>query len=134
MVDRIGFTSHWITPVGERRRFDTRFLVAVAPLVQEPLHDGGETIESLWVRPAHALERAAAGELQMFPPTIANLKWLRGFDAADAAVTSAIDSPRPAPILPRVRLDPSGRVVGVALPGDADYEQVPLPEFVTGGR
>ena len=134
MVDRIGFTSHWITPVGERRRFDTRFLVAVAPLVQEPLHDGGETIESLWVRPAHALERAAAGELQMFPPTIANLKWLRGFDSADAAVTSAIDSPRPAPILPRVRLDPSGRVVGVALPGDADYEEVPLPEFVTGGR
>jgi hypothetical protein len=33
-----------------------------------------------------------------------------------------------------VRVDQSGRVVGVALPTDDDYEQVPLPEFVTGGR
>lgn len=134
MVDRVGFTSHWITPVGERRRFDTRFLVAVAPSGQEPLHDGGETIESLWVEPASALARAAAGELQMFPPTVANLRWLRGFDTAEEAVASALGSPRPDPILPRVRVDQSGRVVGVALPTDDDYEQVPLPEFVTGGR
>ncbi len=134
MVDRVGLTSHWITPVGERRRFDTRFLVAVAPAGQEPLHDGGETIESLWVEPAAALARAAAGELQMFPPTVANLRWLRGFDTAEAAVASALRSPRPDPILPRVRVDQSGRVVGVALPTDDDYEQVPLPEFVTGGR
>ena len=134
MVNQIGFTSHWITPVGERRRFDTRFLVTVAPPGQEPLHDGGETIESLWVEPEDALARAAAGELQMFPPTVANLRWLRGFGTAKEAVASALTSPRPDPILPRVRVDDSGRFVGIALPGDADYEQVPLPEFVTGGR
>jgi len=134
MVNQIGFTSHWITPVGERRRFDTRFLVAVAPPGQEPLHDGGETIESLWVEPEDALARAAAGELQMFPPTVANLRWLRGFGTAKEAVASALTSPRPDPILPRVRVDDSGRFVGIALPGDADYEQVPLPEFVNRGR
>ena len=129
MVDQVGFTSHWITPVGERRRFDTRFLVTVAPPGQEPLHDGGETIESLWVKPEDALARAAAGELQMFPPTVANLRWLRGFGRAKEAVASALTSPRPDPILPRVRVDDAGRFVGVSLPGDVDYEQVPLPEF-----
>jgi len=134
MVDRIGFTSHWITPVGERRRFDTRFLVAVAPPEQEPLHDGGETIESLWVLPEDALRRASAGELQMFPPTTANLRWLSRFGSADEAVAEAISSPSPSPILPRVRLDDSGRVTGVALPRDSDYESVPLPEFVIGKR
>ncbi|MFM8015896.1 MAG: NUDIX hydrolase [Actinomycetota bacterium] len=30
-VDAIRYVSHWITPVGEKRRFDTRFFVAVAP-------------------------------------------------------------------------------------------------------
>jgi len=134
MVDRIGCTSHWITPVGERRRFDTRFLVTVAPPEQEPLHDGGETIESLWVQPDDALRRAGAGELQMFPPTAANLRWLSQFGSTDEAVTEAISSPSPSPILPRMRLDNSGRVTGVALPHDDDYESVPLPEFVIGQR
>ena len=39
ITDDIRYVSHWITPVGERRRFDTRFLLARAPQAQEPLHD-----------------------------------------------------------------------------------------------
>src|SRR5690606_13001052 len=56
MTDRLHYIAHWLTPVGERRRFDTRFLVAEAPPSQEPLHDDKETIASLWVRPADALD------------------------------------------------------------------------------
>ncbi|MFM7307624.1 MAG: NUDIX hydrolase, partial [Actinomycetota bacterium] len=43
-VDAIRYVSHWITPVGEKRRFDTRFFVAVAPSAQDPLHDDKETV------------------------------------------------------------------------------------------
>ena len=67
---RLQFVAHWLTPVGEARRFDTRFFVAEAPPSQEPLHDDAETIASIWVRPADALARSKARELQMFPPTV----------------------------------------------------------------
>ncbi len=63
-IDDIDYVSHWITPIGERRRFDTRFFVARAPQAQEPLHDDHETIASLWVRPADALARQERGELR----------------------------------------------------------------------
>ena len=54
-TDAIRYVSHWITPKGEVRRFDTRFFLARAPQAQDPLHDDGETIESLWVSPTEAL-------------------------------------------------------------------------------
>lgn len=130
VTDVIGFVSHWITPVGEGRRFDTRFLLARAPEVQEPLHDGGETIDSLWVRPQDALQLWEAGELQMFPPTVENLKWLSQFESADAALAGGEAMGIPQTILPRMKTDADGNVVGIAVPGDADYDSVPLPEFV----
>ncbi len=130
VTDAIGFVSHWITPMGEGRRFDTRFLLARAPEAQEPLHDGGETIDSLWVRPADALDRWRAGDLQMFPPTVANLEWLGSYGDADDALAGAEALGIPSPILPRMLTDADGNVTGIALPGDAGYDDVPLPEFV----
>ncbi len=40
------YVDHWITPIGEQRRFDTRFFVTELPDDQEPLHDDKETVES----------------------------------------------------------------------------------------
>jgi 8-oxo-dGTP pyrophosphatase MutT (NUDIX family) len=122
VTDSIHYVSHWITPIGEARRFDTRFFVARAPQAQEPLHDDNETIDSLWVRPAAALERFEAGELALLPPTIASLEFLQQFDSADAALVAAADIGVPPVILPRLRLDDAGRFLGVSLPGDPDYD------------
>lgn len=122
ITDAIHYVSHWITPVGEARRFDTRFFVARAPELQEPLHDDNETVESLWVRPAVALERFAAGELAMFPPTVANLEFLSGFTTADEALEAAANVPTPPAILPRLIIDADGRVTALLLPGDAGYD------------
>ncbi len=121
-ADGIHYVSHWITPVGERRRFDTRFFLARAPQAQEPLHDDGETIESLWVRPEEALERFSAGELGMFPPTVRNLEFLLPHDSADAALEAAAHVGPPPTILPKLRVDADGQVTGVAMPDDADYD------------
>lgn len=120
-TDSIHYVSHWITPVGEARRFDTRFFVAPAPAFQEPLHDDGETIDSLWVTPSEALARHREGKLAMIPPTISNLEFLLQHDTVSSALAAAKRVGVPPSITPRLRTDKDGRVIGVILPGDADY-------------
>ena len=132
LTDRVFLVDHWLTPVGERRRFDTRFFVAAAPEAQEPLHDDKETIASLWVRPSDALQRLADGELSMFPPTIASLRFLAGASDVDEALAASEAVGVPPMILPRMMIDDEGKVRGVKLPGQDGYDDVPLPEFVIG--
>src|SRR3954452_9295914 len=50
--------SHWITPVGMPRRYDTWFFVAEAPEGHAYAHDDGETVASIWIRPLDALDAA----------------------------------------------------------------------------
>jgi len=123
-VDAIRYVSHWITPVGEKRRFDTRFFVAVAPHSQEPLHDDKETIASLWVAPTQALTMARRGELAMIPPTIANLEFLAPYRDSAQAVDAARQIGVPTPILPKLRYDAEGRVVGIVFPGEPQYDEL----------
>ena len=120
-TDSIHYVSHWITPVGEARRFDTRFFVAPAPAFQEPLHDDGETIDSLWVTPSEALARHREGRLAMIPPTISNLEFLLKHDTVNSALDAARRVGVPPSITPRLRTDKDGKVIGVILPGDPDF-------------
>ncbi len=132
LTDRMHLVDHWVTPMGERRRFDTRFFVAVAPTVQEPLHDDSETIASLWVRPGDAIEQWKNGDLQMFPPTVASLRFLEPHATAADAMAAAEEVGVPTPVIPKVVLDAEGRVAGVKLVGDEGYDDLPDPEFVLG--
>jgi 8-oxo-dGTP pyrophosphatase MutT (NUDIX family) len=124
ITDDIHYVSHWITPVGEPRRFDTRFFVARAPEAQTPLHDDRETIESLWIRPSDALARQAAGVLFMIPPTIANLRFLEPHASAEEILVAAAAIPDVPAIQPRLRVDPDGKVVGILLPGEPGYDDL----------
>lgn len=125
MTDRIQYTAHWVTPMGESRRFDTRFFLARAPHAQVPLHDDNETIASLWVNPAVALERERAGELVMLPPTIACLKFLEPHRSADLALAAATAMGVPPRILPKVRFAEPGSRIEVVLPGMTGYDDMP---------
>src|SRR6185312_4420635 len=40
--------AHWITPTFAPKRFDTWFFIAEAPEDQVALHDGSESVESVW--------------------------------------------------------------------------------------
>lgn len=119
-LTRIHYVSHWVTPVGEKRRFDTRFFVAEAPAAQTPLHDDRETIDTIWINPAHALDRQERGELSMIIPTIRNLQFLaphRDLASVIAAARAVEDPPTIQPRMVRV-----GDDLRILLPGDEGYE------------
>jgi 8-oxo-dGTP pyrophosphatase MutT (NUDIX family) len=123
-ADQIHYFSHWITPTGAPRRYDTRFFVAAAPPEQTPLHDNQETIAHLWVRPADALARYEAGEFDLIVPTIKNLEAIGEFAGAEdllAAVAGAEASPD---VHPRLTAGADGeRGVRVLLPGDPGFDE-----------
>jgi 8-oxo-dGTP pyrophosphatase MutT (NUDIX family) len=120
-VDRIHYFSHWITPVGVVRRYDTRFFVTAAPPEQVPLHDDRETIANLWVNPADALARHRAGELDLIFPTIKNLEAIARFDKSAELLAAAAAVEDVPTILPRVTSDAHG--MRILLPGDPGYDQ-----------
>jgi 8-oxo-dGTP pyrophosphatase MutT (NUDIX family) len=123
-TDQLVWMSHWITPKGEAtRRFDTRFYVAASPVGQSSHHDDSETVASMWVRPADAIASFEAGELQLMPPTITNLRFLEQCAMVADAMTAARAVAVPPVILPKLRRV-DGRMVGIAMPGDADYDSL----------
>jgi len=94
-ADGLSYFSHWITPAGAPRRFDTRFFVAAAPTQQTPLHDAREVVSQEWLRPADALARNRAGQLELMFPTMTNLDALSRFRRRDELLAAAAAGPPP---------------------------------------
>ena len=85
--------SRWITPaVGGvvRKRFDTRFFVALLPPGQQARHDEHEATEGLWLSPRAALEQYWAAAIELAPPQIMTLAHL----ARHATAASVLDEAR----------------------------------------
>jgi 8-oxo-dGTP pyrophosphatase MutT (NUDIX family) len=114
--------SHWVTPVGLPKRFDTLFFVARAPAGQVPEVDAGETTTLAWVHPPAALDALARGEFPMEFATVSTVESLRPFaSTADLLAHAAAQTRLPA-LHPRLKLDAAGQIAGVLLPGQAGYE------------
>lgn len=109
---RMAHIAHWITPVAEPRRYDTRFFLAAVPAGVEATPDAREMSEACWIRPAAALERFRAGELPMVFPTVHTLELLAPFETAAAAMEALRGRPVRA-ILPRLVRRPEG--VGIVI-------------------
>lgn len=119
------YVSHWITPVGEARRFDTRFFVTATPPQQEPLHDDNELVDSLWVNPAAALQMVERRELMMIPPTVANIRYLARFATVADLLADAARMPPPEAIQPKLVYDDNGKLVGVKMPWEPGFDDLP---------
>lgn len=116
-LHQMKYFSHWITPVGSPRRYDTRFFVAAAPPAQQPLHDNRETINHLWVRPAEALSLNKQKKFDMRTPTVHTLRLFAEHDTV-ASLIACLGALGDIPVI-EPRIAKSGRRV---LPGDPEYE------------
>lgn len=80
--------SRWVPPAETPVRFRTWFFLAREN--GEPLRPNpGEIEEASWMTPRQALDRHAAGELTLFPPTWITLHALRERRGVDDAFASA---------------------------------------------
>jgi glyoxylase-like metal-dependent hydrolase (beta-lactamase superfamily II)/8-oxo-dGTP pyrophosphatase MutT (NUDIX family) len=99
-VDRLVYLSHWLTPLGRPKRFDTRFFIAEAPRSQTAAHDGAELVEQLWIAPADALARSAS--LKLLTPTQKTLETVARFERVADAIAWAMAPRQVALVMPRV--------------------------------
>jgi 8-oxo-dGTP pyrophosphatase MutT (NUDIX family) len=111
--------AHWITPVTMPKRFDTHFFLAEAPAGQIAVHDGGETVESVWIQPLQAIREAEAGTRTLVPATTANLAKLAKAATVQEAFAQARTS-QIVPITPTVHKAEGG--VHIRIPADAGYD------------
>lgn len=81
--ERLVWTSHWITPAGVPRRFDTYFFVTSVSRETEASLLGDELLDLRWIAPADAL-----ASLQMIFPTVKNLEALQPFTTAADFIAS----------------------------------------------
>lgn len=87
-LERLVWTSRWITPTALPKRFDTYFFLAKVDRETIATPEDNEAVEVMWIAPEEALARAKAGTMQMVFPTIKNLEAICGFDTADALIAS----------------------------------------------
>lgn len=117
--------SHWVTPLGLPKRFDTLFFVARAPVGQMPEVDAGETTTLAWVHPPAALAALKRGEFPMEFATVRTVESLLPFATAGSAALlahAAAHTSLPA-LHPRLRRSADGRIAGVLLPGQPGYDE-----------
>jgi 8-oxo-dGTP pyrophosphatase MutT (NUDIX family) len=114
-ISRMVYCSHWITPVAEPKRYDTRFFLAELPEDQEATIDEREMSDALWVRPDDALHRFQAGELPMVFPTVKTIQMLAAYHRVEDMLAAFRAADVPA-ILPRLVRTEGG--IGIVMPDD----------------
>src|SRR5438477_13140881 len=88
-LDALVTFSHWLPPPVAPKRFSTWFFLAPAPDAVEVAVDNAEIRDHEWLRPADAIARRDAGDIELAPPTWVTLWRLSGVDTVDEAVRLA---------------------------------------------
>ena len=90
-LDRLHHFSHWITPTMMPKRFDTHFYLAIAPEDHLAIHDGHESVDSVWIRPDQALRDAEEGRRTIIFPTRLNIEMLGTSHSVTDALSDAAE-------------------------------------------
>ncbi len=135
-LDRLTPWAWWVTPAVERRRFDTRFLVAVVDGLAVGAHDERETVASGWFSPARVVEEGTLGTFPLAPPTWWTLRELASHRSIDE-ILAAAGTRTDRPIQPTMAFREDGMVL--QLPGHPEHPEPAIAGLPTevvhdGGR
>jgi 8-oxo-dGTP pyrophosphatase MutT (NUDIX family) len=100
-TDLLVHFAHWITPSQQPKRYDTHFFLAEAPPEHLAVHDGSETVDSIWITAAQALADTEAGRFKLVFATAKNLEKL----GRSGTVQEAMETARKATV---VTVQPKG--------------------------
>lgn len=87
--DQLQHFAHWITPEMLPKRFDTHFYLASAPADHLAVHDGHESVDSVWISPEGALAGNNDGTYTIIFPTRVNVEMLGESNTVAEAMNSA---------------------------------------------
>ena len=110
--------AHWITPPMMPKRFDTHFYLAVAPDDQLAVHDGYESVDSVWISPSEAMADAEAGKRTVIFPTLRNIEKL-GISKSVEEAMNAAENDTIVPVLPWTEQRDDGTYL--CIPTEAGY-------------
>lgn len=116
--------AHWVTPLFMPKRFDTHFYLVAAPPDQLAIHDGGESVDSVWTRPADAEAERAAGRRTIIFPTLMQVRKLGREDSVASALAAARNN-KVVTVLPHV--EERGGEKMLVIPAEAGYDVTAAP-------
>ncbi|MCW2748651.1 MAG: hydrolase [Nocardioidaceae bacterium] len=99
-ADLLAAWSHWVTPIIEPKRFDTRFFVARLPEGQAVGELPGEADRAAWTPLEEAIEASESRSIVMLPPTYQTCVSLRGIEPHEVLTAAAQRSI--VPVLPKI--------------------------------
>lgn len=111
--DLLAYRAHWITPVFEPRRYDTRFFAAAVPTGQSADDRSSEADAADWVAATELLEANRRGEAMMLPPTVVCVEEIA---AAPSAAAFIAEQPPVAAVTPVLTQTADGPVMRAELP------------------
>jgi 8-oxo-dGTP pyrophosphatase MutT (NUDIX family) len=118
-TDLLTYFAHWITPRHQPKRYDTHFFLAEAPPEHLAVHDGTESVDSVWITPRQVLADTVAGRFKLVFATQMNLMKLAHYATVAEAIAAARDN-AVVTVLPEVsQIDATRRVMRI--PIEAGY-------------
>lgn len=127
--DALTHFAHWITPPMMPKRFDTHFYLAIPPADHIAVHDGYESVDSVWIDPAEAIAGAEDGKYTIIFPTLRNIEKLGTWTTPESAIAAA-EQITPIPVLPWTEKREDGQYL--CIPAEAGYaiseEKMPARE------
>jgi len=119
--------AHWLTPPMVPKRFDTHFFIIEAPVDHIALHDGHESVDSVWISPAKVLEEGDAGRRTVIFPTRMNVQKL-GHSKSVADALAKAKASRIVTVLPQMMKGENGPYLKIPEEAGYDVSIHPLPE------
>jgi 8-oxo-dGTP pyrophosphatase MutT (NUDIX family) len=125
--DTLVHFAHWVTPEMMPKRFDTHFFLAAAPADHLAVHDGHESVDSVWITPADAIADAAAGKRTVIFPTLRNVEKLGTSASVSDALAAAADS-TPVMVLPWMEKREDGTYLRIPVEAGYGISEEKMPE------